>query len=111
MKIYDYVTSLYSNKNIRDIKLLNKIKKIKPKYLIINLGGGNQEILGSYLKNNLNYKLSIICTEAATAYFTKEQAPPQCFFDRIYLGWLIRIIFNPFIFFTQGYRHLNHFFS
>ena len=31
------------------------IKKIKPQIVLINLGGGTQEVLGSYLKNNLNY--------------------------------------------------------
>jgi len=100
-KIYDYVAPWYTKKNIQDRKLLNIIKKIKPKYIIINLGGGTQEILGSYLKSNLKYKPSIICSGAAISYFTKEQAPLSSFLDKIYLGWMVRIVFNPFIFFPR----------
>ena len=95
---FQYVAPLYRKENIRDYKLLKKIKKIKPKYVIINLGGGVQEVLGSYLKNNINFKVSIICSGAAISFFTKEQAPITDFLDKIYLGWLIRIIFNPFVF-------------
>ena len=97
-KIYQYVAPFYGKENIKDYKLLKKIKKIKPKYIIINLGGGVQEVLGSFLKNNINYKVSIICSGAAIAYLVKQQAPLNIFFDKMYLGWLIRIIFNPFIF-------------
>ena len=95
---FQYVAPLYRKENIRDYKLLKKIKKIKPKYVIINLGGGVQEVLGSYLKNNINFKVSIICSGAAISFFTKEQAPITDYLDKIYLGWLIRIIFNPFVF-------------
>ena len=96
-KVCHYVAPVYK-KDIRDLKLLNIIKKKKPKYVIINLGGGTQEILGYYLKKNLRYKPSIICSGAAISFFTKEQAPLNNFLDNIYLGWLIRIIFNPLIF-------------
>ena len=96
--IFQYVAPLYRKENIKDYKLLKKIKKIKPKYVIINLGGGVQEVLGSYLKNNINFKVSIICSGAAISFFTKEQAPITDYLDKIYLGWLIRIIFNPFVF-------------
>ncbi len=97
-KVYQYVSPIYKKNRIYDLKLLNKINKTKPKYIMINLGGGTQEVLGSYLKKNLNYKPSIICTGAAISYFTKQQAPLTSFLDNIYLGWLIRIIFNPIVF-------------
>ncbi len=97
-KIYQYVAPFYKKENIADYKLLKKINKIKPNYVIINLGGGVQEVLGSFLKNNINYKTSIICTGAAISYFTKQQAPLTDFLDKIYVGWFIRIIFNPFVF-------------
>ena len=96
--IYQYIAPIYQKEKIKDYKLLKKIQKIKPKYVVINLGGGVQEVLGSFLKNNINYKVSIICTGAAISYFTKQQAPLNVFLDKIYLGWLIRIIFNPFVF-------------
>jgi len=94
-KIYQYVSPIYKKDKIFDIKLLNRIKKIRPKYIIINLGGNVQEVLGYYLKKNLNYKPSIICTGAAIAFLTKKQAQIPDFLDKLYLGWMIRCIFNP----------------
>ena len=75
--------------------LIKLIKKYKPKYIIINIGGEILEILGLFIKNNINYKISIICTGAAIAFLTKKQAPINDFIDKFYLGWLIRIMFNP----------------
>ena len=98
LKVYNYISPWYNTKNIKDSKLLIKIKKIKPNYIIINLGGGTQERLGSYIKNNINFKPAIICSGAAISFFTKQQAPINIFFDKIYLGWLIRIIYKPSIF-------------
>ena len=94
-QIYQYVAPIYKKGKIYDTKLLNRINKIKPKYIIINLGGNVQEVLGYYLKKNLNYKPSIICTGAAISYFTKKQATIPDFLDKIYLGWLVRCLFNP----------------
>ena len=94
-QIYQYVSPIYKRGKIYDTKLLNRINKIKPKYIIINLGGNVQEVLGYYLKKNLNYKPSIICTGAAISYFTKKQATIPDFLDKIYLGWLVRCLFNP----------------
>ena len=55
-----------------DIKLLKAIKKFKPDYIIINLGGGTQEILGMYIKKNLKFKTSILCTGAAISFTIKH---------------------------------------
>ena len=89
------------NKNIDTCNLIwNQLTKnsFDRDSLLINLGGGIQEILGSYIKDNLNYKPLIICSGAAISYFTKQQAPINNVFDTLYLGWLIRCIFNPKIF-------------
>ena len=109
-KIYQYVAPLYKKNKIQDLKLLNKIKKIRPEYIIINIGGGVQEILGNYLKDKLNYRPSIICSGAAISFFTKQQAPITIFFDKIYLGWLIRIFFNPLIFLPRYFSAFKLFF-
>jgi N-acetylglucosaminyldiphosphoundecaprenol N-acetyl-beta-D-mannosaminyltransferase len=93
-----YVAPYYDKNNVIDHKLLKVIKKNKPKYIIINLGGGVQEVLGSYIKYNLNYKPSIICSGAAVAFLTGQQAKIPLIFDKFYLGWMVRIIFNPFVF-------------
>ena len=96
-----YVAPFYNKNNVNDLKLLKMIKKDKPRYIVINLGGGVQELLGSYLKYNLDYKPSIICSGAAIAFLTGQQAKIPLIFDKFYLGWLVRIIFNPSVFISR----------
>jgi len=99
IKNRQYIAPFYKrNSYILDINLIKILKIIRPKIILINLGGGTQEVLGSYIKNNLKHKPLIICTGAAISYFTKQQAPMNVFFDNLYLGWLIRCIFNPYVF-------------
>ena len=93
--VKSYIAPQFKQSNIRDQKLIKLIKKYKPKYIIINIGGEVQEILGRFIKNNINYKTSIICTGAAIAFLTKKQAPINDVIDKFYLGWLVRIMFNP----------------
>ena len=100
-KIYNYIAPIYNSKNVVDKKLLNKINKIKPNYIIINIGGGTQEVLGLYLKKNLKFRTSILCLGAAISFFTRDQAPINDFVDKYYLGWLLRFLFNPFLFFKK----------
>ena len=100
-RLFNYLAPKYNSKKLSDIELLKAIKKFKPDYIIVNLGGGTQEILGMYIKKNLKFKTSILCTGAAISFFTKDQAPINDFIDKYYLGWLLRFIFNPFIFFKK----------
>ena len=97
-KIYNYLAPNYQSKNLSDKKLLYKIKRVKPDFVLTNIGGGKQEILGLYLKKNLKIKTTILCTGAAISFFTKDQAPINSLIDQLYLGWLMRLIFNPLIF-------------
>ena len=101
---HHYVAPIYKKKNIYDSKLLSIINKKKPKFIMINLGGNVQEVLGYYLKKKLGFKPIIICSGAAISYFTKQQAPINDFLDAIYLGWLIRIVFSPKIFLLRYLR-------
>ena len=48
---------------------------------MINLGGGIQEILAIYINKNTKFKLSIMCTGAAIAFLTGEQAPINKYVD------------------------------
>jgi len=104
--VYSYVAPIYNEYNINDKKLLKSISLKKVDYILTNIGGGKQEILGNFLKKNLKYKTSIFCTGGAISYFTGHQAPINNFFDKLYLGWLIRILFNPRIFL---FRYLKSF--
>lgn len=103
--LYNYVAPVYVD-SFNDKILLKKIKKINPKFIIINLGGGVQEKLGLYLKRNIKQKTTIICTGAAIAFLTGAQAKIPDFVDKVYLGWLFRIIYNPKLYF---YRYFYSF--
>ena len=89
-----YIAPNY-NKKFIDLKLLKLINNYKPKYIVINIGGGSQEPLAIYINKNIKYNASIMCTGAALAFMTGEQAPINKFVDKLYLGWLTRIIWNP----------------
>jgi len=104
--IKSYVAPQYDNKNIQDKNLIKKIKKYKPRYIIINIGGEIQEMLGLFIKKNINFKSSIICTGAAIAFLTKRQAPINDTLDKLYLGWLIRTLYNPKKFFFRTIKSL-----
>ena len=86
---------------------MKKIVKARPDFIMTNIGGGTQEILGLYLIKKLKFKVTIICTGGAISFFTGDQAPINNFIDKFYLGWLIRLIFNPFIFFKRYFIALK----
>ncbi len=105
LKNRQYVAPFYRYK-IEDKLLLSLIEVSKPKVILINIGGGVQEPLGLYLKQKLKYKPMIICTGAAISFLTKRQAPINNTIDNLYLGWLLRSLYNPNIFLP---RYLNAF--
>jgi UDP-N-acetyl-D-mannosaminuronic acid transferase (WecB/TagA/CpsF family) len=63
--------------------------------VILNVGGGVQEQLGCWPKQRLSYTPAIVCTGAAIAFITGGQASIPPWADRLYLGWLLRILSNP----------------
>ena len=93
-----YVAPIYLEDDIEDISLMRFINYSKPKYIIINIAGGTQEKLGYYIKKNLSYNANIFCLGAAIAFHSGNQAPAPISLDNFNLTWLVRIIFNPFIF-------------
>lgn len=107
--VKNYICPIYDPKKISDYSLLRIINKYKPKIIIINLSGTVQEPLALFLIKNLKYKPIIICTGAALSFFTGDQAPINSFIDNLYLGWLIRIIFNPIRNIPRFFYSLNLF--
>ena len=106
---YQYVSPYYKKDNIVDYKLLEILESLqeKPRFLLINVGGGVQERLGYFIKNNLSYKIGIICTGAAIAFETGSRAKLPKWIDNMYLGWLARIIQHPKLFlmrFLKAFR-------
>ena len=99
-----YLAPMYNKNHVEDSALLNMIETKKPKYVIINLGGGTQEKLGAYLKKNLSYKPAIICTGAAIAFLTGQQASIPNWGDKFFLGWLFRCIQNPKLYVPRYFK-------
>ena len=102
-----YNAPIYNSNNIKDNYLIKILKNKKPRYIIINLGGGTQEPLGQYLITKLNFKTSIFCTGAAISFLTERQAKIPEFFDYIYLGWLFRTLYNPKAFAKRYFKSLS----
>ncbi|MGE9293910.1 MAG: WecB/TagA/CpsF family glycosyltransferase [Puniceicoccales bacterium] len=97
-----YLAPFYPNGGeVRDAVLLKRIQAQKPSLVVLNVAGGKQEILGAWLKRNLDYNPAIICTGAAIAFLTGQQASIPDWVDRAKLGWLQRILFNPTRYFPR----------
>lgn len=90
-----YTAPIYDKDRIEDPELLRRLNATRPRYVLLNVGGGVQEPLGLYLKANLSYMPGIICTGAAIAFLTGMQAPISERADAWGLGWLVRSLDDP----------------
>ena len=89
-----YNAPVYRGK-IEDRQLLEKMQLLRPKHVVITLGGGTQERLGFFLKRNLDYLPAIHCIGAAIAFLSGDQVRIPNWADRMYLGWLVRCLSSP----------------
>jgi UDP-N-acetyl-D-mannosaminuronic acid transferase (WecB/TagA/CpsF family) len=99
--IKNYLCPFYSKNKIIDKKLIKIINRYKPEFIISNIGGGTQESLALYILSKINFKSSIICSGAALAFLTGAQAPITDIIDKLYLGWLTRLAYNPRLYFFR----------
>lgn len=83
---------------VEDGNLLAIIGERRPSHVVIAIGSGAQEKLGYYLRENLSYRSPIHCTGAALGFIIGDQAPIPDWVDRLYFGWLWRLIAQPSIF-------------
>ncbi|MDR1789458.1 MAG: WecB/TagA/CpsF family glycosyltransferase [Opitutaceae bacterium] len=90
-----YVAPHYGKGGIRDEALLERLNARAPRVVLLAVGGGVQERLGNYLRNNLAGRPAILCLGAAIAFVTGGQAAIPVWADRLCLGWLLRILRNP----------------
>ncbi len=102
INIDSYVAPYYSSNGIiEDPILLELLEEKKPHWILLNIAGGKQEKLGSWLKEKLSYKPAIICTGAAIAFFTGNQVKLPVWVVNLYFGWLVRIISSPSKYFRR----------
>ncbi len=89
-----YLAPLYRGP-IHDPDLLRRLEQLKPRHVIVTVGGGTQERLGLYLKRNLSYLPAIHCIGAAIAFLSGDQVHIPAWADKLYLGWLFRTLSEP----------------
>jgi len=89
-----YVAPIYGAE-IHDLDLLERLERRRPRHLVLGIGGGTQERLGFYLRQNLNYRPAIHCVGAAIAFLSGDQVRIPVWVDQVCLGWLWRSLSNP----------------
>jgi UDP-N-acetyl-D-mannosaminuronic acid transferase (WecB/TagA/CpsF family) len=89
-----YMAPMYGAE-ISDVPLLEMLERVRPRHVIVTVGGGTQERLGLYLKRNLSYLPAIHCIGAAIAFLSGDQVKIPVWADKNYLGWLYRSISEP----------------
>ncbi|MGA2051933.1 MAG: WecB/TagA/CpsF family glycosyltransferase [Opitutales bacterium] len=90
-----YVAPLYAPDVVTDEALLALVRARRPRFIFLGVGSGPQEKLGAWLKSRLDYRPAILCTGAAIAFLTGEQARIPDWADRARLGWLARCLHDP----------------
>lgn len=80
---------------MEDRELLRRLEERKPAHIVLGIGGGTQERLGLYLKQNLSYRPAIHCIGAAIAFLSGDQVSIPVWADALGLGWLWRTLSEP----------------
>jgi len=93
--------------DVEDRDLLALIEQHRAGDVIIAIGSGAQEKLGFYLRENLSYRPAIHCIGAALGFITGDQRSIPDWVDRLYLGWLWRLVAQPRIFVPRLSRALE----
>lgn len=81
--------------SIKDEELIEIIRKRRPKHIIVAIGGGMQDKIGNYIKQNCGYRPGIYCIGAAPGFVTGDQVRIPMWADRFYLGWIFRLFAQP----------------
>jgi UDP-N-acetyl-D-mannosaminuronic acid transferase (WecB/TagA/CpsF family) len=89
-----YIAPMYGEE-IADDDLLALLDRLRPRHVIVTVGGGTQERLGLYLKQHLSYLPAIHCIGAAIAFLSGDQVHIPVWVDRLYLCWLFRCLSDP----------------
>jgi len=90
-----YIAPMYGSGHIEDAGLLSVLRTRCPRHIVITLGGGTQERLGIYLKQNLEFRPAIHCVGAALAFLSGDQVRIPVWADKLFMGWLFRCLSQP----------------
>ena len=85
----------YTTGEISDPDLLERIRRRRPRHIILGIAGGKQEVLGHWLASRLDHRPAVICIGAAIAFLSGRQATIPGWADRAGLGWLLRVASDP----------------
>jgi UDP-N-acetyl-D-mannosaminuronic acid transferase (WecB/TagA/CpsF family) len=91
----DCVIAPMYGSQVEDPTLVERIASQRPRHVVIALSGGVQEKLGFYLREKSGHRPSIHCIGAALGFITGYQVAIPAWADRLYLGWLIRLMSDP----------------
>jgi UDP-N-acetyl-D-mannosaminuronic acid transferase (WecB/TagA/CpsF family) len=91
---YIYMAPMHGAE-IADDDLLALLDRLRPRHVILTIGGGTQERLGLYLKQHLSYRPAIHCIGAAIAFLSGDQVSIPVWVDKLYLCWLFRCFSEP----------------
>lgn len=80
---------------IEDPGLVELLERLRPRHVVVTIGGGTQERLGLYLKRKLSYLPAIHCIGAAIAFLSGDQVRIPVWADKFYAGWLYRCVAQP----------------
>lgn len=90
-----YIAPHYPKGEIVDPELVARLERARPKLVMLCIGGGVQERVGLMLRDKLSYRPGIACLGAAIAFLTGGQAPIPVWADKLFLGWLLRLLHSP----------------
>jgi UDP-N-acetyl-D-mannosaminuronic acid transferase (WecB/TagA/CpsF family) len=97
----------FYGQEILDEDLLAALRRVRPKHIVVTLGGGTQERVGLYIKKNLDYLPGIHCIGAAIAFLSGDQVAIPDWADKLYLGWLFRCISRPRLYIPRYWNSLG----
>ena len=92
-----YVAPKYG-RLVVDEELISLVRQKHPRHIVIAVGGGTQDKLGSYLLERLDYRPAVHCIGAAIGFLTGDQVRIPDWADRYYAGWFFRSVAQPRVF-------------
>lgn len=91
-----YVAPRYpAHGKIEDAAFSNLLRERQPEVIVLLLGSGIQEPLAASLKSPTAPVPLILCLGGAMDLLTGQQAKVPAWADKLFLGWLFRILFTP----------------